>query len=74
VQRAFRDKPFELWYEFATPLKKPEAGEQRNVLQAALSEAEAIRMAICRGVPATREKYDAILEHNRRHLRPPESD
>ena len=71
VQRAWRDKSFEGWHEFTNPRKKPDSDAERTILQTALTEADSVRMAICIGVPATREKYDAILEHNRRHLRPP---
>lgn len=71
VQRAWRDRPFEGWFEFDNPRKRPDAEPDRSILQTALTDADSIRMAICLGVPATREKYDAILEHNRLHLKPP---
>ena len=71
VQRAVRGRPFELWHEFTTPRKRPENEAERSVWQAALSEADAVRLAICSGIPANREKYDKILEYNRQHLKPP---
>lgn len=74
VQRAWRDTPFEPWHEFATPTKKPEAEAERKMLEAVLWDAEAIRMALCLGVPTTKEKYDKILEHNRTHLKPTRFD
>jgi len=74
VQRAWPNKPFEGWHEFANPRKRPEAEAERSIWQATLQDADAIRMAICSGVPETRDKYDKILEHNRKHLRPPQFD
>ena len=44
------------------------------MLEAVLWDAEAIRMALCQGVPTTKEKYDKILEHNRSHLKPTRPD
>ena len=74
VQRAWRSSPYERWYEFTDPRKKPDVESDRNVLEAILGDAEAVRMAICFGAPGIREKYDKILEYNRQHLRPPPSD
>ena len=74
VQRAWRDTPFQAWHEFAEPRKKPEGEAERNMLEAVLWDAEAIRMALCQGVPTTKEKYDKILEHNRSHLKPTRPD
>ena len=72
VERAWPNKPFEPWHEFANARKRPDSESDRTIWQATLSDADTIRMAICSGVPATREKYDKILEHNRTHLKPPQ--
>ena len=72
VERAWREKPFEAWYEFTNPKQKPESESERNVLEAILGDAAGVRMAICFGAPGIKEKYDKILEHNRGHLRPPQ--
>lgn len=74
VERAWRDQPFEKWHEFATPRNRPAAESERSILQTALTDTDTVRLAICLGVPATREKYDKILEYNRRHLKPPDRD
>jgi hypothetical protein len=70
VQRALRNMPFEGWYEFASPGTKPDAEADRNVLETVVGDAQALRAGICFGIPATKEKYDKILEYNRRHLDP----
>lgn len=71
VQRAQRGNPLEMWYEFANPGKQPDNEMERGILRTIFSDIEGIRLAICMGVPATREKFDKILEHNRLHLKPP---
>lgn len=68
LQRSARGAPFSMWHEFNNPGKQPDNEAERNVLQTIFTEVEGIRLAICMGVPATREKYDQILEHNRLQL------
>ncbi len=74
LQRAWRDTPFQSWHEFGNPKKKPEGENERKLLEQILWDAEAIRMAVCMGVPTTREKYDKIIEYNRTHLKPTRLD
>ncbi len=74
VQRAWPNRPFEAWHDFASPLKKPTAEPERSIFESTMADAETVRMAICMGVTRTRERYDKILEHNRHHLQPPASD
>lgn len=71
VERAWPNKSFEAWHEFSNPQKRPDTDADRELRDVILADAEAVRMAICAGVPATREKYDKILEYNRQHLKPP---
>ena len=71
VQRARDNMPFESWHVFTTPTKRPDSEPERSIWQATLADADTIRLAICQGAPATREKYDVILEHNRQHMKPP---
>jgi hypothetical protein len=74
IERAWRTAPFENWYEFADPAKRPDTEAARSAMQAALNDAQGIRAGICFGAPGIREKYDKILEHNRHYMKPPRMD
>jgi hypothetical protein len=74
LHRAWRDTPFQSWHEFGNPRNKPAGEAEQRLLADILWDTEAIWMALCLGVPTTREKFDKIIGHNRLHLKPTRFD